>query len=100
MATWGEASNFTWSELADMGLTWGDLREVSFPELLSIAHKKLDRFKTLPPEKQGRMMDMVPLLETILAGVAANLISDMVLSADWKKLLMEAIKLLNRIAPQ
>ena len=46
------------------------------------------------------MMDMVPLLETILAGVAANLISDMVLSADWKKLLMEAIKLLNSIAPQ
>ena len=100
MATWGEVSNFTWGELADMELTWDDLREVSFPELLSIAHKKLDSFKSLPPEKQGRMMDVVPLLETILAGVAANLISDMVLSADWKELLMEAIKLLNNIGPQ
>lgn len=41
-----------------------------------------------------------PALWYDLGGVAVNLISDMVLSADWKELLMEAIKLLNNIGPQ
>lgn len=48
MATWKELSNFTYGKLKEMQLKNRDLKELSLSELLSIAQKKLDRFKTSP----------------------------------------------------
>lgn len=96
MATWEELSQFKWGELQEMQLTYNDLRAKPIEELLSIAQKKLDRFKKLPSEKQGALLKAVPLMETIIATVSANLLTDAVRTVDWKELILQIIELLQQ----
>lgn len=50
MATYGELKNFTYGELKQMQLTYGDLNRLSIDELIEVAKKKIDRFKILPDD--------------------------------------------------
>ena len=50
MATWDDVKKYTWGEIKDMELTWGDLRELSAEQLMVIAKQKIDRFKSLPDD--------------------------------------------------
>ena len=96
MATWEELKQFKYGELQDMQLTYDDLRVKTIDELLSIAQEKLDRFKKLPPEKQGTLSKAVPLMETVIATVFANLLTDAVRAVDWKELILQIIELLQQ----
>lgn len=82
-----------------MRLTHADLKEMPIEEIVVIAREKLDRFKALPSEKQGPWKKAIPLLEAIFTGVAANLTTDLIQSADWDKLFREAFDFLNQIMP-
>ena len=44
MATWGDLKQFTYGELTEMGLTYGDLNALTIEQLIQIARTKLDRF--------------------------------------------------------
>lgn len=97
MATWKELSNFTYGELKEMQLKNRDLKELSLPELLSIAQKKLDRFKTSPEKTTSLSPHVISVLEAAFAGIAANLATDMIRSVEWKNLLLSAIELLDQL---
>lgn len=97
MATWKDLSNFTYGELREMQLTYQDLRELSMPELLNIAQKKLERFKISKRQDTPVSLHIISVLEAAFAGVAANLATDMVRSVEWKQLLLSSIELLNQL---
>lgn len=97
MATWKELSNFTYGEFKEMQLKNRDLKELSLPELLSIAQKKLDRFKTSPEKATFLSPHVISVLEAAFAGIAANLATDMIRSVEWKNLLLSAIELLDQL---
>ena len=97
MATWKDLSNFTYGELREMQLTYQDLRELSMPELLNIAQKKLERFKDSKMQDSPVSSHIISVLEAAFAGVAANLATDMVRSVEWKRLLLSSIELLNQL---
>ena len=45
MATWGDISGYTWGELLDSKLTWGEIESLSPEHLLQIVQAKLKRFQ-------------------------------------------------------
>ena len=45
MATWGDISGYTWGELFDSELTWGELESLSPEHLLQIVQSKRKRFQ-------------------------------------------------------
>ena len=45
MATWGDISGYTWGELLDSKLTWGEIESLSPEHLLQIVQAKLERFQ-------------------------------------------------------
>ena len=100
MATYDELSKFTYGELSRMRLTNGDLCNKSLQELLEIAQEKVERFQSFSEEKQGVWSKVSPLLQAIIVGVSANLTTDLIKSVDWKNLLIETLKFLDKIMPQ
>jgi len=95
--TYGELSNFTWGELREMRLTFGDLEKLDYADLLSLAQKKLERFKQSPQEKQALWEPAMPMVEAIIAGTASNLLSDAIQNIDWKSLLIHVVNFLDHI---
>lgn len=68
MATYGDLSKFTNAELSQMHLTYKDLENLSFDELLQLAQIRLERFQ---PQTQSE-----GFFKSVLSAVVAQITAD------------------------
>ncbi len=88
MATYGDLSKFTHKELAGMNLTYKDLENLSFDELLQFAQIRLERFQ---PQTQSESF-----FKTVLSAVVAQITADVLEKAlnpdNWLPVLRQIAK--------
>lgn len=74
MATWGDLKQFTYGELTEMGLTYGDLNALTIEQLIQIARTKLDRFNdsTEPVEIPSSAIELLNSINFKIEKIASS----------------------------
>lgn len=79
MATWGEVSKFKHGELEKMHLTWGDLQQMSFDELMKLAQLRLDQFQ--PKTEKEHILKST--FQMLLVKIASEIALSIAKEVDW-----------------
>lgn len=91
MATWSDASKFTWEELQQMRLTWDDLQKMSLDQLLQVAQLRLKQFSPQTPKEHKLKKMCCQTIEKIIVAVAA----DTICQIEWSDVIRGIIDLIN-----
>lgn len=88
MATWEDISKFRCDDLASLNLTWDDLNQLSFEQLLTLAEI---RVKKIHP-KTEKDTAIKELLLSVIAQISASLALDAIKSVNWSNVLKSIIQ--------
>ena len=88
MATYGELSKFTHTELSQMHLEHEDLENFSFDELLKLAQLRLKKFQTKTPKDHY----LKSIFSAVLVKATSDVLADSIKSVDWLPILRQIVE--------
>jgi hypothetical protein len=96
MPTWGELGNYTFDEIEQLHLTFGELENLSDKDLMKLAQEKLERFKKVADLSDPKNKYLVELSQMIIAGIIVNQASKAIDTVNLSDMLKALIKLINQ----